>query len=68
MQEKNTKQKEVANDSKYKIVKNIFMELEIVNFNRCNVVINKSTSYDFIFFKKLSKIKDFKVYFRVENP
>jgi len=45
--------------------------MELKNANGWNVVNKQSTSYDFTFFKKywkLSKIKDFKVCFRVEIP
>jgi len=47
------------------------MELKNINPNDCNVVINNPLPMILFFFKKywkLSKIKDFKVYFRVENP
>ncbi len=43
--------KEVANDSKYKIVKNLFMELKNANSNGCNVVIN-NLHLMFLFFSK----------------
>jgi len=47
------------------------MELKNVNSNGYNDVINNLHPNFFIFFQKfqkLSEIKDFKAYFRVENP
>jgi len=49
---KNIKQKEVENDSKHKIVKNLVIELKNANPIDCNVVIN-NLHHVILFFSKL---------------
>jgi len=47
---------EVENDSKYKIVKNLDMELKNPNPNGCNVIIN-NIHLMILFFQKILKIE-----------
>jgi len=53
---KYSKYEEVKNDSKFKILKNLVMELKNANPNGCNVVINNLHPL-ILFFSKILKIE-----------